>query len=153
MARNQWIGTNYENACFLVLYVYHLPNKLTDGNVFTHVYVCVCVYPQGGVPFDHYPWCIGPPSMSPAFPSDMWPHCTGTPMLEPSGGNHWRPVQMFTSRPPSPIGADIWWLLKHIRMYSRRNGAVHTLVECFLVQTVHKRGASSYMFLFGFATI
>ena len=57
----------------------------------------------------------------------MGPHCTGT--LPPS--DIWWPSvetspNLFTSGPPcppSPAGADIWWLLKHMR--SAQVGGMH----------------------------
>ena len=57
----------------------------------------------------------------------MGPHCTGTLPLVTSGGHQWKPDQTCSFQdplvPPSPDGADIWWLLKYIR--SAQVGGMH----------------------------
>ena len=67
--RYMWIG----NICN-----YRLPTNLWEGNTFT----CGCLSVHRGVPYDYYPWCIGPsvhatrPCTLPLL--DKLLHCTGT---------------------------------------------------------------------------
>ena len=46
---------------------------------------------------------------------NMDPYCTGT-----FGGQYWRSVRTSSLEDPFPVSADIWWLLKHVRLASGR---------------------------------
>ena len=121
-------------------YIYRPSMKLWEGNVFGHV--CLSLYPQGGVPWDHYLWWIGPPCTAPSIPSrqgislymdlSAWASPVhGIPLYKPPPASDiWWPrletcLNLFTwgtplySPPPHPYhhtGTDIWWLLKHVQL-------------------------------------
>ena len=48
-----------------------------------------------------------------------------------SGGQHWRSVQTCSLEDPPPIGSEIWWLLKHVRL--EQVGGTHStgMLSCF----------------------
>ena len=60
---------HYVRLCSMWMDPHHCPpTKLREGNVFT----CVCLFTDGGGPYDHYPWCIGPHRNASA-PTWSWP--------------------------------------------------------------------------------
>ena len=82
-----------------VLVFYCWPTKLRKGNVF----ICVClslILSRGGVPCDHYPWCIGPhDTITPHAPLQPHPKyiqtcSTWTSLYKDTFWSRWRSVQI-----------------------------------------------------------
>ena len=75
----------------IIVICYRPPTELREANVCLSVHgkeVCVCLS-TGGIPCDHYPWCIGL-------------HCTGTPTPVLPSSRHGPPAP-----PPLDMGPPV----------------------------------------------
>ena len=97
---------NISTARYKVIPFLPSANEVGEGNVFICVCPSVSQSVHGGVPCDHYPWCIGthytgPLSAALAHPghgtSGPSPH---PPLLVTSGGHQWRCVQICSLQDP-----------------------------------------------------
>ena len=95
-----------------------------------------CRDPRSPAPLDRGPvWGRSAPPLVTSGDQDWRPVQTCPPkdhslLLVTSGGQDWRPVQTSLLEGP-PTSADIWWLLKHLQLGSKR--WVHILLESFFV--------------------
>ena len=102
------------DTTFETINIYRPPKELSEGNVFSHVCLSVCLsHKESHVAITHdaLDLTVQPsPALAPALlfqtwdpqprphPSYIGPH----PLLVTSGGHHWRPVQTCSLEDPTP---------------------------------------------------
>ena len=84
-------------------------------------------------PFSRHGTPTPAPALSPLQTWDTLASCPLGPLLVTSGGHHWTPVQTCSLEDP-PIGADIWWPPKHVRLASRRYTSYWNAFLCCWIQ-------------------